>query len=659
MRKDKWTLEELQIEAGKFDSRGEFQTGSRAAYSYAYRHGMLDVICSKMQPLRIFWTNEMLREEALKYTTIEEFRRANPSAYVLAHKRKITKQIYTYMRPNQTEEYSFEELQAEALKYSTRNAFAKQSSSAYSVCLKRNILEQVCTHMPKRVTATGQLAQSWTDEELRIEALKWNTKKEFRKNNPSAYKAAFRRKLLVNISTHMLPMRTYWTNQQLVEEALKYNIFKDFRENSKSAYSAAFSRGILNDICSHMDKKNEWTDEEIKQEAGKYSTRTELRNKNSPIYNAALRRKISDEAFAHMPEHVSLSGENNPSFKWTDEDIKASAIPYKSRQEFREKSSNTYSAAKKRKMLGEVCSHMERLDGSYAEKQLLAYLQSIDFNFKSTHFGKKYQIDCYSESLKIGIEFNGLYWHSHEVMKQGRENWSNSEITNYHLDKTKYFESIGIRIIHIWEHEWRERRVQVEDFLKSACGANKIRIGARKCEFKEITNKECKDFLDQTHIQGGPNNSLFSLGCFYKDNLIGVCSFGRHHRKSDVITLNRFACLPDHTVMGFLSKASKLAFEKFKTPIISWADYCKSQAKGYLAAGWTVEEVLKPDYFYYNSKTKQVISKQSRKKSIVKTPAGMTEKEHAELDGLWRIYDCGKIRLIYNPLASNPFSTQS
>jgi hypothetical protein len=303
----------------------------------------------------------------------------------------------------------------------------------------------------------------------------------------------------------------------------------------------------------------------------------------------------------------------------------------------------------KRGILDEICTHMKRPVGSPEESELLFFLQTINSDFESKHFNKKYQLDCYSKSLKIGIEYNGLFYHSMFGLKRGRQKWANKELQNYHLDKTRYFESLGIRIIHIWEHEWRDRPEQVKDFLRSACGANKIRIGARKCEFKEISVKEGKGFLDKTHIQGGPSNSLFSLGCFYKDELIGVCSFGRHHRKSEMIVLNRFACLPNHTVMGFLSKASRIAYDKFKTPIISWADYSKSQANGYISAGWIVEEYLQPDYFYFNPKTQEVISKQSRKKSVVKTPPGMTEKEHAELDNLLRIYDSGKIRLIFNP----------
>jgi hypothetical protein len=53
------------------------------------------------------------------------------------------------------------------------------------------------------------------------------------------------------------------------------------------------------------------------------------------------------------------------------------------------------------------------------------------------------EIDIYIPSKKIGIEFNGTYWHSTEV-KLDR---------NYHLEKSKLAEQKGVRLIHIYEYE--------------------------------------------------------------------------------------------------------------------------------------------------------------------------------------------------------------
>ena len=45
-----------------------------------------------------------------------------------------------------------------------------------------------------------------------------------------------------------------WSDEMLKEEALKYNTRTTFNKNSKSAYQTAYSRGILDEVCSHMTK---------------------------------------------------------------------------------------------------------------------------------------------------------------------------------------------------------------------------------------------------------------------------------------------------------------------------------------------------------------------------------------------------------------------
>ena len=51
-------------------------------------------------------------------------------------------------------------------------------------------------------------------------------------------------------------------------------------------------------------------------------------------------------------------------------------------------------------------------------------------------------------------------------------------------------------------------------------------------------------------------------------------------------------------------------------------------------------------HFYFDNKTGDIIGKQSRQKKRVNTPINMTEHEHALQDKLYRIYDCGKIKLV-------------
>jgi hypothetical protein len=277
---------------------------------------------------------------------------------------------------------------------------------------------------------------------------------------------------------------------------------------------------------------------------------------------------------------------------------------------------------------------------SKAELEILEWVQQFYPQASKFKRGGR-ELDILVPELNLGIEYNGLFWHNeHKVSK------------NYHLEKTKHFAALGIRVIHIFEHEWLRRQSQVKSFLRSALQKNEYKIGARECDFvfsnDKIEIQKAQDLLELTHIQGKATNPLYVVNIYHKNELIGVATFGKHHRNSKDWILSRFATRANYTIQGALAKISRLACEKLQEKIISWADYRLSTGNGYLKAGWKLKELLPPDYFYH--KQLQVFSKQSRQKKKVKTPSSMTEHQHALLDGLSRIYDCGKIRFEFTPI---------
>jgi hypothetical protein len=285
----------------------------------------------------------------------------------------------------------------------------------------------------------------------------------------------------------------------------------------------------------------------------------------------------------------------------------------------------------KNKMLNDAGTH---IGASRAELEIKEWLQSFGLECHKKRFDG-FEVDILINSLNIGIEHHGLYWHSEANRSK-----------DYHVQKMKCCNKHGIRLIQIFAHEWRESEFQIKSFLKSALRLNNLRIGARTCDMRELSFGEARDFVDKYHIQGFPKWSVLNLGLFHEDQLVAVAVFGKHHRKQDIMVLSRFVCMDGVTVSGALSKMSKYASQKLKTDLVSWCDLRWSEGSGYLAAGWQQDEVLPPDYFYTNGGT-NVFSKQSRMKTKVYTPDGMTEAEHAKKDGLFRVWDCGKIRFVY------------
>ena len=420
-----------------------------------------------------------------------------------------------------------------------------------------------------------------------------------------------------------------WTKEILKELSKDFSSPGLFKKSHPSAYKSLRKQGFIDEMFPTRQRHKPYTEDELKKLALNCTKRSDFQLKYPSAYNAAKAMNLIPTLFP-VSHRYDLFGRQ----PYTKEELTIKSKTYKTKKEFSQKENGAYQVACRKDLLND----MPNTHGtSEAELDLLSWLKdSVSSDFKTKRFNNDYELDCYSEKLKLGVEYNGFYWHS-EANKPRL----------YHLLKTKYFENIGIRIIHVWEDEWKDRKEQVKNYLLSACNANSIRLGARKCEFKEIDRQIARDFLNSTHIQGAPINIQLAIGCYHGEKLIGVSTFGPHHRQNEnkVSVLNRFACLRGYTICGGLAKMSKMAFIKLG-PLLSWADYSKSQAKGYLAAGWQVKEVLRVDYFYADHSGNR-IGKQSRRKSLVNTPKDMTESQHAKLDGLYRIWDCGKIALYF------------
>jgi predicted GIY-YIG superfamily endonuclease len=81
----KWTKDRCQEESLKYKIRSEFQKGSSAAYQSSCKYGWLDKICSHMGDNKRkssgHWTKENCIQESLKYNTRSEFQKGSKGAY--------------------------------------------------------------------------------------------------------------------------------------------------------------------------------------------------------------------------------------------------------------------------------------------------------------------------------------------------------------------------------------------------------------------------------------------------------------------------------------------------------------------------------------------------------------------------------------------------
>ena len=201
----------------------------------------------------------------------------------------------------------------------------------------------------------------WTLESLQAEALKYTTRSEFQKGSGSAYNAAGRLNVRDVVCAHMSETKKpngYWTLERLQAEALKYSSRQEFQQKNAAAYKAAGEKKCRDQICSHMSKlkqpKGYWTLETLKAEALKYDNKVDFRAHSNSAFLTATRKKLLDQICSHM-EPGKL-----PNGYWLNkENCAAEALKYTNRRAFSIANSSAYHGADTNGWLDEICAHME------------------------------------------------------------------------------------------------------------------------------------------------------------------------------------------------------------------------------------------------------------------------------------------------------------
>jgi len=251
-----WTKERCKEVALGCESRSEFGKKNRSAYDSSLKYNWLDEICEHMIQKRRpidYWTKEKCTEEALKYTKKIDFYNFSSAAYQKSHEMKWLNEICQHMiqKYQPIDYWTKEKCQEEALKFNSRNEFKLQSAGAYNSSKRNNWLNEICQHMiPK-----NKPNNYWTMELCQEKALLYKTKKDFRNNDGGSYNAAYTNGWLNEICLHMIYIKKptkYWNKERCSEESLKFNEKNQFRKKSQYAYSISRKNGWLDEICLHM-----------------------------------------------------------------------------------------------------------------------------------------------------------------------------------------------------------------------------------------------------------------------------------------------------------------------------------------------------------------------------------------------------------------------
>lgn len=280
---------------------------------------------------------------------------------------------------------------------------------------------------------------------------------------------------------------------------------------------------------------------------------------------------------------------------------------------------------------------------SIVESEIKDFINSLGIKYiehdRTILDGK--ELDIYIESLKIGIEYDGLFWHSNKFIDK-----------NYHLNKTELCSIKGVKLIHIFEDEWLLKKDIVKSRLKALFGLTKHKIYGRKCEIKHVSTPEKTDFLKLNHIQS-ETGSKVNIGLYYDNTLVSLMTFGskrialgqKNINNTNEWELIRFCNKLDTIVIGGASKLLQYFIKTYHPKeIISYADRRWSQGNMYKKLGFLFHKTSQPNYYYIINNKRENRFKY-RKDILISEGFDKNKSEHEIMleRGIYKIYDCGTI----------------
>ena len=290
---------------------------------------------------------------------------------------------------------------------------------------------------------------------------------------------------------------------------------------------------------------------------------------------------------------------------------------------------------------------MDRDFSSHQEREIKEYVESLGYEcYTDRHILRGKELDIFIPSKNIAIEFNGNMWHSEKFGKDRL----------YHLNKLNECNKNGIGLIQIFEDEYEEHREIVLSKIKHILGADAVncKIQGRKCKIQEILKVDAEAFLNQNHIQGFSNSTVY-LGAIYEGRIVAVMCFLNENNGN--WNLTRFASLNGYICQGVASKMFKHFIRNYDPRYVrSFADRrwtVDSRCNLYTKLGFELDETLKPEYRYYNPQVDKYkrFHKFGFRKSILHNkyglPMHMTETEMATALGYVRIWDCGLFKYVW------------
>lgn len=239
------------------------------------------------------------------------------------------------------------------------------------------------------------------------------------------------------------------------------------------------------------------------------------------------------------------------------------------------------------------------------------------------------EVDIVVPERRLAIEFNGLYWHT---ARNGRGK-------DYHLGKTRACAAAGLRLIHVWEDDWRLRRTGVERLIRNALGVFNGPPAA-DCEVAEIDFEAAAGLFDKNYPARALGRASFFDALVHGDTVVAAVSSRLRNGRLDVM---QFASAGVLGASAALAQPLARRAQQLRAERVRWVvDNATDDGAGPSVAGFTRKGELDPEFRYVRAGERVSRSSFRPGRFDLVFSAGMTVERLAELNALDRIWDAGR-----------------
>ena len=227
------------------------------------------------------------------------------------------------------------------------------------------------------------------------------------------------------------------------------------------------------------------------------------------------------------------------------------------------------------------------------------------------------EMDIYLPLRKIGIEYDGLFWHNENIKGQ-----------NYHLMKTEEAQKQGVRLFHVFEDEWVEdnKRAIWKSILSLHLKHYTTLIKASACSVEPISLEDLNTFLVGTHLMGA-FDAVYQYGLFHNRCLISAIAIDKNfHIKRYSTTLNTIV---HHGFQALLENVIAMHHPRRLTIDV---DRRWGNAQSLEKIGFHLYNTIPPTFHY------GIFSRRETQETFSKLPMEEQEKKW------FKIYDCGYLQ---------------